>query len=64
LAGIVGWLMSASAHKAPEQEHQYHCPARDHGVGYLPFDYRKSRGLNFGQFSSGFSDGRFSGRSG
>jgi hypothetical protein len=25
--------------------------------------YRKSRGLDFGQFSSGFSDGRFSGRS-
>ena len=27
-------------------------------------DYRKLRGLNFGQFSSGFSEGRFSGRSG
>jgi hypothetical protein len=26
--------------------------------------YRKLRGLNFGQFWSGFSDGRFSGRSG
>ena len=26
--------------------------------------YRKLRGLNFGQFCSGFSDGRFWGRSG
>src|SRR6516165_159265 len=26
--------------------------------------YRTLRGLNFGQFSSGFSEGRFSGRSG
>jgi hypothetical protein len=26
--------------------------------------YRKLRGLNFGQFWSGFSDSRFSGRSG
>ena len=27
-------------------------------------DYRRLRGLNFGQFSSGVSEGRFSGRSG
>jgi hypothetical protein len=36
-------------------------------LSHRPFgtcDYRRLRGLNFGQFSSGFSEGRFLGRSG
>jgi hypothetical protein len=43
-----------------QQEDQYQRSALVHEVG----GYRTLRGLNFGQFSSGFSDGRFSGRLG
>jgi hypothetical protein len=46
-----------------QQRHQYdEGSTQAHDVDIS--SYRKLRGLNFGQFWSGFSDGRFSGRSG
>ena len=61
-AGLANKIIRASRARQ-QQEHQYdEGSTHAHDVGIS--GYRKLRGLNFGQFSSGFSDGRFSGRSG
>src|SRR5262249_12482787 len=60
-AGLTNEIIGQRAARQQE-EHQYQCSALDHEL--VTCGYRTLRGLNFGQFSSGFSDGRFSGRSG
>jgi hypothetical protein len=60
-AGLASQIIGHRA--APQQkENQYECSALIMALNTC--GYRKSRGLGLGQFSSGFSDGRFSGRSG
>ena len=59
-AGLTNKIIGErGARKQQEDQYQGSALVHDGTSGY-----RKLRGLNFGQFSSGFNDGRFSGCAG